>query len=73
MTISMIEHLLHTFGDTQLMIGSDYPFLIMDAEASTRPGKLQHSNEVLQRLIEGNARRWLGETFSSATADGNQT
>jgi aminocarboxymuconate-semialdehyde decarboxylase len=62
-----INRLLDLFGDTQLMVGSDYPFSIMDFEAATRPGRLQVTEAVRRQLVEDNARRWLGENASDAS------
>lgn len=56
-----ITRLLDMFGDTQLMIGSDYPFSIMDFDAGARPSRLRVTEAVRRQLVEGNARRWLGE------------
>jgi aminocarboxymuconate-semialdehyde decarboxylase len=63
-----VERLLQIFGDSQLMIGSDYPFSIMDRQASTRPGQLGLNEEVTRRLMEGNALRWLGESARAGQA-----
>jgi len=55
-----LAHLLHSFGDTQLMVGTDYPFLIMDKRPGDTLAALGLSPEVEARLHSGNAERWLG-------------
>ncbi len=59
-----IHHLIRTFGEGQVLVGSDYPFLIMDRDPAGRLDSLGLSADVLQRLRSDNARRWLGEAES---------
>jgi aminocarboxymuconate-semialdehyde decarboxylase len=54
-----LERLLSVFGDTQVMVGSDYPFPIMETDTAGRVAALQVSDEAKQRLRAGNAQRWL--------------
>lgn len=55
-----IDYLLHSFGATQLMLGSDYPFAIMDKDPVGRVAALPVDEAVQRLLRHGNARRWLG-------------
>ena len=55
-----LAHLVSLFGESQLMIGTDYPFNFhehapLDAIAAAVPG-----DEARARLMHGNARRFLG-------------
>lgn len=55
-----LERLLALFGNTQIMVGTDYPFLIMETDPAGRVDALPVSDEVKQQLRVGNAERWLG-------------
>jgi aminocarboxymuconate-semialdehyde decarboxylase len=55
-----IHHLVRVFGDGQVMVGTDYPFSIMDNDPAGRLDGLDLPADVVQRLRSGNARRWLG-------------
>jgi len=55
-----IAYLLQTFGPTQLMLGSDYPFAIMDPDPVGRLAALTLDEPVRALLRHGNATRWLG-------------
>jgi aminocarboxymuconate-semialdehyde decarboxylase len=66
-----IMRLLDLFGDTQLMVGSDYPFSIMDFHASGRPDRQQVTGAVRWQLAQGNARRWLGEPALDCGKEGS--
>ncbi len=55
-----IHHLISVFGDDQIMVGTDYPFSIMDNDPAARLDALDLPADVRQRLRAGNARRWLG-------------
>ena len=57
---STIAYLLQPFGPTQLMLGSDYPFPIMDPDPVGRLAALALDEPVLALLRHGNAARWLG-------------
>lgn len=55
-----IDYLLQAFGATQLMLGSDYPFAIMDKDPVGRIAALPPDPTTQQLLRCGNAQRWLG-------------
>ena len=55
-----IHRLIAVFGASQIMVGSDYPFAIMDADPNARTLELKLSPGELAGLRAGNARRWLG-------------
>lgn len=54
-----LKHLLHVYGDTQLMIGTDYPFNFHDDQPVARLEAAGLAPESLERLIQTNARRFL--------------
>ena len=56
----LIEALVRFFGDTQVMVGSDYPFQIMDAEPDARVSTLALGEGVSRLIRHDNAARWLG-------------
>ncbi|CAG4917268.1 amidohydrolase family protein [Paraburkholderia gardini] len=55
-----IRALVDTVGDDRLMIGTDYPFAIMDADPAGRVASLGLSDAVQEALRWRNAARWLG-------------
>lgn len=55
-----IAHLLKVFGPTQVMAGTDYPFVIQDADPAGRIEQLALDEPTRKMLREENARRWLG-------------
>lgn len=55
-----IEYLLQAFGATQLMLGSDYPFAIMDKDPVGRVQALRLDDSEKHQLRVANAQRWLG-------------
>jgi aminocarboxymuconate-semialdehyde decarboxylase len=55
-----IESLIGLVGATQVMIGTDYPFTIMDRDPVAQVAALQVDEEVKVALRGGNALRWLG-------------
>lgn len=57
-----IEALVRLAGPTQVMVGTDYPFAIMDQAPANRVDSLRLEPDVLNGLRRGNALRWLGET-----------
>jgi len=63
-----LKHLLHCFGDTQLMIGTDYPFNFHDDQPVARLEAASLTPDALQRMTEGNARRFLGLPSTTPTA-----
>ena len=56
-----LEHLIATFGRTQLCIGTDHPFVIQERAPLQRVEEVAQDAELLQLLLSGNARRFLGE------------
>lgn len=55
-----LRHLADTFGDSQLMLGTDYPFNFHDARPLERLREAGFGAEAADRLAQGNARRFLG-------------
>jgi aminocarboxymuconate-semialdehyde decarboxylase len=55
-----LRFLIDSFGLSQLMVGTDYPFTIMDREPTRRLESLGLSDADADRLLFGNARRFLG-------------
>lgn len=55
-----IRALIETVGADRLMIGTDYPFAIMDTDPVTRVASLGLSDTVQDALRWRNAARWLG-------------
>ncbi|MGF6773987.1 aminocarboxymuconate-semialdehyde decarboxylase [Paraburkholderia sp. GAS199] len=54
-----IRALLDTVGEDRLMIGTDYPFAIMDTDPAARVDSLGLSDAVREALRWRNAARWL--------------
>lgn len=55
-----LRHLAATFGDTQLLIGTDYPFNFHDHTPVDRIEAAGFSAQTTARLVHGNAERFLG-------------
>ena len=55
-----LRHLVSLFGDTQVMIGTDYPFNFHDRTPVERICEALPDPAQQDRLIHGNARRFLG-------------
>jgi len=55
-----IRHLIAVFGASQIMVGSDYPFSIMDPDPAMRLKSLELAPHIVRQLRSENARRWLG-------------
>jgi aminocarboxymuconate-semialdehyde decarboxylase len=55
-----IRHLLHVFGPTQVMAGTDYPFAILDRDPAGRIDALALDEATRRLLRQDNALRWLG-------------
>ena len=55
-----LRHLLATFGPTQLLIGTDYPFNFQEHRPVEALEKANLPEETLQQLVHQNARRFLG-------------
>jgi aminocarboxymuconate-semialdehyde decarboxylase len=54
-----LRYLLATYGDTQVMAGTDYPFAILDKEPANRIDELQLDQATVRLLRQDNALRWL--------------
>jgi aminocarboxymuconate-semialdehyde decarboxylase len=54
-----LRHLLVVFGDTQLMVGTDFPFNFHDRMPVERIQKAVPSETVRTQLLHANARRFL--------------
>jgi len=57
-----IHRLIDVFGVSQLMVGTDYPFTIMDADPVGRIQSLDLAESVQIQLKRDNALHWLGMT-----------
>lgn len=68
-----LQHLLHCYGDTQLMIGTDHPFNFHDDQPVARLAAAGLAPEALQRLVQGNAHRFLGLPAAPAQAPAQPT
>ncbi len=55
-----LKHLVNCLGDTQLMIGTDYPFNFHDDHPVKRLEAASLTPEALQRMTASNASRFLG-------------
>jgi aminocarboxymuconate-semialdehyde decarboxylase len=55
-----IRRLVDVFGATQVMVGTDYPFSIMDNEPIGRLESTGLTPDVIELLRSVNAARWLG-------------
>lgn len=55
-----LRFLADSFGLGQLMVGTDYPFTIMDREPTRRLASLGLSEAQADQVLFGNARRFLG-------------
>jgi aminocarboxymuconate-semialdehyde decarboxylase len=57
---TMLKYIVSLMGDENIILGSDYPFPLGEAE----PGKLINeagfSKRTREKLLSGNALRWLG-------------
>ena len=56
-----IENLMHCYGETQIMAGSDFPFAIMDRKPAGRLENLYIPEESRELLCHKNAARWLAD------------
>jgi len=54
-----IHRLIDVFGSSQVLVGSDYPFSIMDADPAGRLLSLDLPADTLTQLRSANAKRWL--------------
>ena len=55
-----LRHLLATFGDAGLMVGTDYPFNFHERHPVERICKTSDGAELQQKLLVANAERFLG-------------
>lgn len=55
-----LRHLASTFGDTQLVVGTDYPFNFHESRPLERIEAAGFDEAAALRLARGNARRFLG-------------
>lgn len=55
-----LRHLTDLFGDTQLMVGSDYPFIIREKNPGSWLGELNMNPKQQTLLSQDNAKRFLG-------------
>lgn len=55
-----IQRLIQVFGVSQILAGSDYPFVIQDADPAARLQSLGLADADLQQVRSTNAERWLG-------------
>ena len=55
-----LQHLVHTFGATQLMVGTDYPFNFHDNRPIDRIQEAGFDASVVAHLTHANAKRFLG-------------
>jgi aminocarboxymuconate-semialdehyde decarboxylase len=56
----VIAQLIRVFGKTQVMIGTDYPFAIMERDPTGRLAGCGLDDETVQLVRGLNAMRWLG-------------
>lgn len=56
-----LQRLIDVFGLDAIMLGTDYPFPIMDQAPAARLEPLGLSTDARERILRGNARRWLGQ------------
>jgi aminocarboxymuconate-semialdehyde decarboxylase len=63
-----LRHLAGLFGDTQLMIGTDYPFNFHDNRPAARIAQAGFEGDATERLLRGNALGFLGRTPSPTGA-----
>jgi aminocarboxymuconate-semialdehyde decarboxylase len=57
-----LQRVIDVFGSTQVMVGSDYPFAIMDRQPTAGIEALAFDNATRELLMWRNASRWLGES-----------
>lgn len=55
-----LRHLVHTFGATQLMVGTDYPFNFHDHQPVQRIHEAEFDDFIVDQLVRSNAQRFLG-------------
>ena len=55
-----LRHVVDVFGDTQVMLGSDYPFAFRETAPVARIRDAGFDPAIAERLLHGNAERFLG-------------
>lgn len=55
-----LKHLVASFGESQLMIGTDYPFNFHEPRPVDRIAACGFDSDTVRRLVRGNAERFLG-------------
>lgn len=55
-----LRHLVHIFGSSQLMIGTDYPFNFHEKHPVNRIKEAGFDEQVIEQLTSKNAKRFLG-------------
>ena len=55
-----IRFLVDTYGESQICVGTDYPFALGDSKPLQTLKNTDLENNVLQLITEGNAKRFLG-------------
>jgi aminocarboxymuconate-semialdehyde decarboxylase len=63
-----LRHLLHVFGPTQVVAGTDYPFLILDRDPAASIEAVAVDDATRRLLRQDNALRWLGRAQVQAQA-----
>ncbi|GAA5231547.1 amidohydrolase [Verticiella sediminum] len=61
-----LRHLVTVFGETQVCVGSDFPFRIAEPRPRERVLQLGLDADTTEKMLHGNARRWLGGTRPSS-------
>ncbi|CAN7591628.1 amidohydrolase family protein [Variovorax paradoxus] len=61
-----IETLIRSYGIDRVMIGTDYPFPILEKSPIERLKELGLESSQMQALVRENAQRWLGNRSMSA-------
>jgi aminocarboxymuconate-semialdehyde decarboxylase len=69
---SAIEALIRMTGPGQVMVGTDYPFTIMDREPAERVKSLRVDEALREALRHRNASRWLGQPPESEDTTGHR-
>lgn len=64
----MLRHLVDTFGDDRLLIGTDFPFNFHDRTPVARIAEAGFTPDAVQRLVRGNAESFLGMTASQGAS-----
>lgn len=65
---SALRNLINCFGDTQVCVGSDYPFRIREKNPVGRIEDSGLSEPVVRQLLSLNAEHWLGMPKASMTS-----